>query len=513
MNHSFIVTNPQRLQPTPAPVSKSLGVGAPVTKSLGNPANPQLVQWYEQAYAYYNAVLSGSEAKPDPAKWQDFLNQMQWAASQLGYGGQPGWDPLQGGSAPGAQGGMPGGQLQLPEGAARGPMGNIVWNSERADITCNGGHEVNDIWSNEVNLNIPSLSAKVTAELTQDTRLQPPEDVLKIIVRDPATQAETVYFVHDYQDAKIKINAPTQKQVTDNTDSAGVDLVTWGEYKATDPKDPHAKPDASIPGKVQDDGSIVYEPEFSGGTIDFWANPGENQKHVVYSDANISVKPSDEVTVHKQSNGVIEIVVKHKDQSTDTYLVQKGYKVNVNCNAEYVTFAGKPGTEGVPEELRDRVTLNGGEETDPAKGGASSGEIVDSLLEATGRTEAQLLSALKSAKYPYKSVSDLKKAIEKGEFPGTPNDQLIDFLRILDPDLNKQAKSLSDLIPTGNTSKIKSARDAVQKRLADLVQALMPNAIVSTTTPKNAIGGGLVIDGKTYEWTCGYEGTLIITND
>src|SRR5690606_19213059 len=99
-----------------------------------------------------------------------------------------------------------------------------------------------------------------------------------------------------------------------------------------------SKPDASIEGVVQEDGTILYEPEFAGGTIDFWANPGESQTHVVYSDANISVKPSDEVVVTQKPDGTIEVAVKHKDGSTDTYLVQKGYKVNVNANAEYIKF-------------------------------------------------------------------------------------------------------------------------------------------------------------------------------
>lgn|SRR5262249_28471833 len=47
------------------------------------PDNPELAQWYEQAKSYYDAVMNGQAAKPDPSAWREFLDQMQWAASQL----------------------------------------------------------------------------------------------------------------------------------------------------------------------------------------------------------------------------------------------------------------------------------------------------------------------------------------------------------------------------------------------------------------------------------------------
>src|SRR5262249_34546358 len=156
---------------------------------------------------------------PDPNAWQGFMNQMQWAAGQLGYGQPQGWDPSQGGAGgypgmggPGMGGipgmGGPGGPQGAPQGAALGPSGNIVWTSGTANITASGDPRQNDIWSNDVTINVPSMSASVTSQITTDTQTQPNEQVLKITVHDPATGVDTVYLVHDYSDAKIKINSP-----------------------------------------------------------------------------------------------------------------------------------------------------------------------------------------------------------------------------------------------------------------------------------------------------------------
>src|SRR5215813_6006938 len=103
------------------------GTKADATPTGGGP-DPALAQWYQQAYAYYSAVSSGQEAQPDPASWQNFLSQMQWAAGQLGLGqGQQAWDPSAG-SAMGTPGGMPGAQQQVPQGASLGTQNNVVYN-------------------------------------------------------------------------------------------------------------------------------------------------------------------------------------------------------------------------------------------------------------------------------------------------------------------------------------------------------------------------------------------------
>ncbi|MFO1464428.1 MAG: hypothetical protein U1F66_11700 [bacterium] len=392
-------------------------------------SNQKLKAWYEQAYAYYGAVISGAETSPDPKAWQGFLDQMEWASDQLGYAGPQG---------AGAQGFPQQGedtfhphQPSVPNGATLGPMGTLVWNSPTADITDVGGKETHDIWSDEVNLAVPSGAATVTSRVTSDTRLSPPEQVLVIEVTDNSTGSKNVYFVHDYEDAKVKIKSAKQKQVQDSTNG----LVAWEELKA-DGESNGEKKDASMAGEVQADGSIVYEPEFAGEPIQFWANPGQDQTHVVYSDAKIATKPSDEVAVAKKSDGTIEVLVQHKDGSKDSYEIKKGYKVDIQANVEYVTVSGKAANQCIPEDLKDRVTLNGGvgkKEGDDT-GGSNVDEMLDNLMQAAGLEDPkQVFSALQAAGYNYKDKEALKKAIESGEFPpAKPDAQLTNFFMAID---------------------------------------------------------------------------------
>src|SRR5262245_31411122 len=105
----------------------------PTSKRLEQPGtgaasgNAELVGWYEQAYAYYNAVVGGKEPKPDQASWNEFLNQMNWAAEQL-YGpqGGSGW----GNSIPGA-GQQPNGPQTNQFGGMTGTMDNWVYTDEK----------------------------------------------------------------------------------------------------------------------------------------------------------------------------------------------------------------------------------------------------------------------------------------------------------------------------------------------------------------------------------------------
>ncbi|MCC7344372.1 MAG: hypothetical protein IT573_05490, partial [Deltaproteobacteria bacterium] len=274
---------------------------------------------------------------------------------------------------------------------------------------------------------------------------------------------------------------------------------------------------ASIEGVVQEDGTILYEPEFAGGTIDFWANPGESQTHVVYSDANISVKPSDEVDV-KMGTGdkadILIITVKHKDGTTDTYEVQKGYKANVNVNAEYITYNGVASDE-IPADLAERLTVNGGTSaTGENTGGVSADAVVSTLLDATGRTEAQLISALKAAGYTYDTIEDLKKAIKDKEFPPEkPDAKLVQFLGILDADLTS---AVNDVVAAFNECKPddvkKTKMEAATQRLVELLQSLYPDAIVTAEpSPDLNQWGTISFTGTEYNFTGGTDGTLNLT--
>ncbi|MFO1462888.1 MAG: hypothetical protein U1F66_03865 [bacterium] len=451
-------------------------------------ANADLVQWYEQAYAYYNAVLAGDPNTPHPSAeaWNSFLQQMNWAAAQLGYGQPQAWDP----TAAAMQGGAPmagHSQLGLPQGASLGTMDNIVWTNEKAEIRFDGQSATHDIWSNDVAVTVDSLSAHVTSEITTDTRLNPPEEVLKIIVKDPATGGESVYFVHDYEDAKVKVQTSEQSQLEDASGR-----TEWEKFDPT-AKAKTSKPEASIEGEVRADGAIVYEPEFSGETVDFFAQGGKDQEHIVYADANITVRPSDKVEVHQGSNEMILVMVKHRDGSIDYYEVQKGYKVNVNANAEYISILGKKTAE-VPESLTDRVTINGKtsqiEET-TSETGIDADSIVQNLIDTAGlNSPEQLMNALKSAGYDFEKIEDFKKALKDGSFPGALADPKFgEFLYILDKEIQ--------------TAWQKPGIDGqgVTNRIAELIQILMPNEIVSALSDtKEGYEGSFSVTGKRYNW-------------
>lgn len=185
--------------------------------------DPALVQWYEQATAYYNAVMAGDPETPKPTEmeWNNFMAQLQWAQTTLGYG---------------AGMGGPQGPTSNQFGGMSGTMDNWVYTEATAKIgfTGNGTH---DIWSNDVTIDVAPVSCKVTIEETNDTRATPAESVVKITVADPATGTQAVYFVHDFDPPKdkIQINTPEEGQITNNTSFAD-GVVEWGAFKVVNAK-------------------------------------------------------------------------------------------------------------------------------------------------------------------------------------------------------------------------------------------------------------------------------------
>ena len=120
-----------------------------------------------------------------------------------------------------------GGSWSNPFSGTAGTQGNMVYNDEKVRIGFSG-EGVHDIWSNNFTLDVAPASAKVTVEKTQDTRFKPPENVIKITVRDPATGKESVYFLHNIDSIEsIKINTPNAKNVTDLTRSVNVGKFTY----------------------------------------------------------------------------------------------------------------------------------------------------------------------------------------------------------------------------------------------------------------------------------------------
>ncbi len=307
-------------------------------KALGS--NADLSAWYERAYDYYNemihAVQNGSATLPEG--WDEFLNQMNWAYSQL-QGGES-WDPM--GMEMGMEDGMsfgdPMGQelpASDPFGGIPGTLNNIVHNEEKAEVGFTGDC-VRDIWSNDVTINVAPMSAEITAERTTDSRWQPAEEVIKIIVRDRATGTEAVYFIHDAADAEIKIKSPSESQLNDMTGGA----VTWSKFKSGAERD--ARPESSHEGQPVEgeDNAYNYVAETVNDTIQFRPRAGENEVHYVTGNADVSPPLDARSHVQRSDNPdyAYMMTVTHADGSKDTYYFQDEFKFNVNTVEEYVSF-------------------------------------------------------------------------------------------------------------------------------------------------------------------------------
>lgn len=332
--------------------SKSLGGQV---RSSGNQATAgqDMGAWLEEAYAYREWLLAIVEGRiqPSSSDLQDlpsdptaFLNeldnQIRWTLGQMGAGAS--WDPVAGGSAAG----------ETTEadafGGITGTMGNLIHNEEQARIGFTGS-ETRDIWSDDVVIDVAPLSAVITSETTTDTRWQPPENVLKITVKDPATGQEAVYFVHDYENAHIKVRSPREAQLTDFTDAADAGLVTWEKFTPAIARTAGGS-ESDIPGVQQPDGSLLYDVP-AGRSVSFQAQgsgvSGEVQRHDIYGNADITVLGSDEVTVTKNRNvltgeepGTYRVTVRHRDGSSDEYTIhaELGFTANLNANPRQITW-------------------------------------------------------------------------------------------------------------------------------------------------------------------------------
>ncbi len=347
-----------------ASASKTLATKSLQSKALGGAGgDPALAGWYEQAYAYYNAVMIGVEPQPDPAAWQEFLNQMQWVQQHPAMGGQT-LDPTTDGGQPPASG-----TAVLPEGAEQGAMGNAVFRKGTAETTYAPSSMPIDVLSDEFTLNIDVKVNNVTVEKTQDTRLNPPTDVIKIVVHDKfATPSETVYFVQS--DAKININSIGGDGVSVPTDLA--EQVMVGEYSDTTTSgsgEIKGDPMKDADGKNIKD-TYNYEVAAIGDVIDFNPQGGKDETHYVVGSANISVPPKGKVDVEQGSftspDGFtydFKVTVTNKDGKTDTYYLQdkNEFDHNINALSENTTFGGAVANDGkVPSSFAESFTLNGG---------------------------------------------------------------------------------------------------------------------------------------------------------
>lgn len=331
-------------------------------KALGASGNTELANWYEEAYAYYQAVQSGQEPRPEGGAWQEFLEQMQWAYQQLMGQGQANWEPVA------SNGEVSEASATDPFGGMRGTDGAWVHTEAEAYVGFLGNQQ-RHIWSNDITIDVASLAAQVDVVISQDNSTQPPEEVLKIRVYDSATGTEDVYTIHDYADAEISINTPGPNQINDQTNAPNP-LFEIGEFN---PKSAISSDQASVPGEALDnrENTFLYEGRI-GQRIDFFpeasGSSGEVETHVVYGDAMISTRPTDEVAVTQDNEGVMIIEVTHRDGSVDRFEVQAGYEVQLMAREETLTIDGNlyGDLNDLPETYEDILGINQGLETESA---------------------------------------------------------------------------------------------------------------------------------------------------
>ncbi len=343
---------------------KALGGGTP---GADNDLAKQQADWYQQAYAYTQAVESGQiKLKPeDQQAYNEMLNQMQWVYSQL-WGGQQG--NVDGDFGPPGVDGNQEPQTD-PDGGVMGPDGNWVYNEKSATMNYVGDETPHYSFAYNNTINVNSTSAKVTYEITSDG-LNPAHQVLKVIVKDDIFKTSSVYYLEnfDHKDFKLNINVLDKSQVTENPDPK-FKKVTVGIYSG-DQKDAGAE--SSVQGRQVGDWT-VYDDTYVGDKIKFKSQGGTNQTHEVYADADIYTKNSDHIKiVHGTDDNTATsenesdpegytITVTHSDGTTDTYIIHKGFKVGLHAKAEYINWGNGEGKDtDVATGFETVFSLNGG---------------------------------------------------------------------------------------------------------------------------------------------------------
>ncbi len=345
--------------PTPldqTPHSKSYG-SAKALESGSSDLQKQQADWYAQAYAYYNnAVTSGDAQRPSDAEWNDFLNQMNWVYEQL-YGGYQGAAPMSG-EAP--WGDEDTGPSVNEFGGTMGPDGNWVYDTPETEITYQPDGMRHDVYGYTNTLNVPSASAKVTYEITNDG-LQPPSQVLKVIVK--SAQGESVYYYHNYADPdfKLNINVPKATQVSGALPDDIMNKIKVGKYTAQGSAGDGSE--AGVPADhVSDDGTNIYVGNGPDDTIDFGpASDGSDSVNDVQANSNHTFKNDDQVTVEQAPKGSdydYILTVEHSDGSKDVYHLHKEYNTQLNGIPEHITFI-IPGKNGKTSEAHPMIIGEG----------------------------------------------------------------------------------------------------------------------------------------------------------
>jgi hypothetical protein len=413
---------------------------------------------------------------------EDFQQLMQWMQQFAYQRGIP-FDPMAAGS---------GAQPMGPNGQPMGPEQNVVYKDPSKNVVeIDGSATQIDVWGNDNEINFPP-PWQATAEVS--TAGEPPSKVIKIIGTDSSQKGpdgqplKVVVYIHEPDGTKNTVNTwkkgNGEFSFQDNTGG----LVTTGEYKGPSgageklPLNPD-HPEDTIPDEVDEDAKtatyntshdVNLTPNFDDEitTHESWV-PGTQVIHAGNLQNTAYVAEYDEDTytwtiyVYQAGTGLAEKFIIHGGPDTKVVLDVMGENSLVND-------ADDPVLESV------QIGLEGADGTEGASGSESG--IIKGLLDETGKTEAQLLNALKSAGYSYESIKDFEKAIKEGKFPPPdgPNSELINFLYILDP---KFADKAHEAI-SGETIEAEGA----MKRIIELLQTLYPDENLSLATAQHPYG-------------------------
>lgn len=357
----------------------------PKALGTGGQASQELVNWYSQAYAYYQQVASGQVEMPDEASWAEFMDQLNWAVQQI-YGNNPqagGWgDNGFGQGTPTAD--KP---YEDPFGGQEGPNGNIVYTGEKAEIGFLGDNRTYDIFSYDVTLNIYPTSAKITVSKVMDNSVEPPAEVWKVIVEDKALGGKATYILHNVNDLeKLKIKSPKPENIEVQFEDERIELE---EFNAAENLPTEHDPDTVMPPTEIGDHSYRYD-VVPGKVGNFWFEPGTDTTHTIWGDTNINLLPSDRVDVYEgkvggamgSQNGWFTLVITHADGSKDTVYVKDSYKHNINGNPGQIHWHSDPEGGNPGESLAPNTDSGGGGVIDEV-----DGETDDLVIQRSTHSE------------------------------------------------------------------------------------------------------------------------------
>jgi len=255
------------------------------TSSPASPSTAELQAWMDQAKAYYEAVISGDPNTPKPSAtdWNTFLDEWNFTQEKLQGAGSPvDWDP---------KAASPIDTAPVPDGAEAGTMKNITWSQPISTMIFNGDSRVQDSWSQTNTLRVTNLSVTVHASLALDSRWNPPEEALKVVMHDKATGKETTYFVHDLGDAgkhidfnTASLGQPSQDQI-DAINLKYPGLVTRSNYDPKAVLTPAVKAPASEPAATVINGEQWWK---TGSAVNYIMTPGSTTDHILLDAADLN---------------------------------------------------------------------------------------------------------------------------------------------------------------------------------------------------------------------------------